>query len=48
MRILVAEDEPRISRFIARGLTASDVAYRILGRRLVLDLDDWHDTGGAT
>src|SRR5690606_41031290 len=23
MRILVAEDEPRISRFIARGLTAS-------------------------
>ena len=33
---------------ISRGLTASDVAYRILGRRLVLDLDDWHDTGGAT
>ena len=31
---------------ISRSLTASDVAYRILNRRLVLDKDDWHDTGG--
>ncbi len=37
---------------ISRSLTASDVAYQILDRRLVLDKDDWHMTGddqeGAT
>lgn len=37
---------------ISHGLTASDVAYQILSRRIVLDSDDWHDTGskaqGAT
>lgn len=37
---------------ISRGLTASDVAYRILSRRLVLDPDDWYeadrDPGGPT
>ena len=31
---------------ISHSLTASDVAYQILDRRLVLDKDDWHDTGG--
>lgn len=31
---------------ISRSLTASDVAYQILDRRLVVDQDDWHDTGG--
>jgi AmiR/NasT family two-component response regulator len=31
---------------ISRSLTASEVAYQILNRRLVLDDDDWHDTGG--
>ncbi|MGJ7440977.1 GAF and ANTAR domain-containing protein [Aquipuribacter sp. MA13-6] len=31
---------------ISRGLTASVVAYQILNRRLVLDRDDWHVTGG--
>ncbi len=31
---------------ISRSLTASEVAYQILDRRLVLDDDDWHDTGG--
>ena len=31
---------------ISRSLTASDVAYRILDRRLLVDQDDWHDTGG--
>ena len=30
---------------ITRGLTASDVAYQILTRRLLLDDDDWHETG---
>jgi len=29
---------------ISRSLTASDVAYQILDRRLVLDADDWHET----
>lgn len=37
---------------ISRSLTASDVAYQILDRRLVLDEDDWHVSGedqeGAT
>ena len=37
---------------ILRGLTASDVAYQILDRRLVLDRDNWYDAGsdheGAT
>lgn len=31
---------------ITASLTASQVAYQILDRRLVLDDDDWHDTGG--
>lgn len=31
---------------ISYNLTASDVAYQILNRRLVLERDDWHDTGG--
>jgi hypothetical protein len=31
---------------IARGLTASEVALRILDRRLVLDADQWHDVDG--
>ncbi len=31
---------------ISRNLTASDVAYQILNRRLVLDRDDWHEPGG--
>jgi hypothetical protein len=31
---------------ISRSLTAGEVAYQILDRRLVLDDDDWHDTGG--
>ncbi len=31
---------------ISRSLTASDVAYQILDRRLVLDDDDWYSTGG--
>ena len=31
---------------ITHGLTASEVAYRILNRRLVLDRDDWHEAGG--
>ena len=31
---------------ISRSLTASHVAYEILNRRLVLDNDDWHETGG--
>jgi len=31
---------------ISHSLTASEVAYQILNRRLVLDADDWHDTGG--
>lgn len=31
---------------ISRSLTASEVAYRILDRRLVLDADDWHATDG--
>lgn len=30
---------------ISRSLTASEVAYRILSRRLVLAEDEWHDTG---
>jgi len=30
---------------ISRGLTASKVAYQILNRSLVLDRDDWHETG---
>lgn len=30
---------------IARSLTASEVAYQILDRRLMVDRDDWHDTG---
>ena len=29
---------------ISRSLTASQVAYRILDRRLVLDEDDWYET----
>lgn len=36
---------------ISRSLTASDVAYQILDRRLVLDADEWHgpgDHGGPT
>lgn len=32
---------------ISRGLTASEVAYRILDRRLVLEEDDWHEAGGG-
>ena len=32
---------------ISRSLTASEVAYQILDRRLVLDKDDWRETGGA-
>lgn len=31
---------------ISHSLTASEVAYQILNRRLVLDSDDWHETGG--
>jgi len=31
---------------ISHSLTASDVAYQILNRRLVLERDDGHDTGG--
>lgn len=31
---------------ISRGRTASDVAYQVLDRRLILDDDDWHETGG--
>lgn len=31
---------------ISRSLTASEVDFQILNRRLVLDDDDWHDTGG--
>ncbi len=31
---------------ISRSLTASEVAYRILDRRLVLDADDWRETNG--
>lgn len=31
---------------ISRSLTASQVAYRILDRRLVLGPDEWHDIGG--
>ena len=30
---------------ISRDMTASAVAYQILDRRLVLQADDWHDTG---
>lgn len=30
---------------ISRSLTASEAAYQILDRRLVLDQDDWHDAG---
>ena len=30
---------------ISRSLTASEVAYEILDRRLVLDDDDWHSSG---
>jgi len=30
---------------ITRGFSASDVAYQILNRRLVLDRDDWHEVG---
>lgn len=30
---------------IARSLTASQVAYQILNRRLVLEEDDWHEVG---
>lgn len=30
---------------ISRGLTASQVAYQILDRRLVLEDDDWHESG---
>lgn len=37
---------------ISRCLTASDVAYQILDRRLVVDENDWHVSGehqgGAT
>lgn len=29
---------------ISRGLTASQVAYQILDRRLLLEDDDWHET----
>jgi hypothetical protein len=32
---------------VARSLTASDVAYQILDRRLVLDRDVWYETGGT-
>jgi hypothetical protein len=28
---------------ISHGLTASEVAYRILSRRLIVTADDWHD-----
>lgn len=31
---------------ISRGLTASEVAYQILDRRLLLDEDDWPEAGG--
>ena len=31
---------------ISLSLTASEVAFQILDRRLVLDQDDWHETGG--
>ena len=31
---------------VARSLTASDVAYQLLDRRLVLDKDVWYETGG--
>lgn len=31
---------------ISRSLTASEVAYQILNRRLVLTHDDWYATGG--
>jgi len=31
---------------ISLGLTASDVAYRILSRRLLVEDDQWRDTGG--
>ena len=31
---------------ISRSLTASEVAYQILERRLVLDPDEWHEAGG--
>ena len=31
---------------VARDLTASEVAYQILDRRLVLDRDVWYETGG--
>lgn len=30
---------------ISRSLTASEVAYQILDRRLKVDRDDWYDTG---
>lgn len=30
---------------VARSLTASDVAFQILDRRLSLDGDDWHEAG---
>ncbi len=30
---------------IIRGLSASEVAYQILNRRLVLSEDDWHEAG---
>lgn len=32
---------------ISRSLTASDVAYQILERRLVLDDDEWRETGSG-
>ena len=31
---------------VSSSLTASDVAYQILDRTLVLDADDWHETDG--
>jgi hypothetical protein len=33
---------------ISRSLTASEVAYQILDRRLALGHDDWHDTRAPT